>query len=238
MEGPVKLMKPFLIIFTFLIGTGAFAQFDTTYYDNGDFTVSLAKDSCNRNQDKLVYPFTGFVVLGNPDELCDRTYYKQGMAFDQKKSFDFGYLYLQYDSAGMVRKHQIKNTLYDYSIALEITHNGQIFFSHIEAQNPTHYFLQPTGRFERVTTTLAQPKDTATKRTLNSFMQRFGPRGLYHKNTSYFPLQYTLHFLRNGMVESFGHYYLPKEGNPIKIGLWWQYNVFCNCYEQREYFVK
>lgn len=231
-------MRLFFTTSFLFIGALLFAQVDTTYYNNGDFTVSLAKDSCNRNQDKLVYPFTGFVALGNPDELCDRTYYKDGIAYDQKKSFDFGYVYLQFDSTGMVRKHQIKNTLYNYSIVLEITNTGQVFFSHVTAQNPTHYFLQPTGRFEKITTTLNQPTDSLTKKQLNSFMHRFGPRGLLHKNASHFPLQYTLHFLRNGMVESYGHYYLPKEGNPVKIGLWWQYNVFCNCYEQREYFVK
>ena len=230
-------MRFTFVIAAILIALCAFGQIDTVYYTPNEYSISLTKDSCNTSINSNHSNIKKYLVLGSPDEICDRTYYKNGFVYDRKRTWNFGYAYAQYDTSGMVRKHYVKNNLLQYTLVLEITSRGQVFFSHVEAKEPTNYFLQPDGRFEKITTNLNHPKDGVLTKQVRSLINRYGPNS---KSTqmAYLPLQYAIHFLRNGMIESAGYYYTTPGNKQVKIGVWSQYNIFCDCYEEREYFVK
>lgn len=224
-------MRFSFVIIALFFTTLVVGQVDTVYYTPNEFSISLTKDSCNTSFNTKKY-----LALGSPDEICNRAYYKNGFVYDRKKTWNFGYAYAQYDTTGMVRKHYVKNNLLQYTLVLEITNRGQVFFSHVEAKEPTNYFLQPDGRFEKITTTLNQPKDSALKNQLRNMLLKYGSP--IRPTATFFSLQFTIHFLRSGMIENAGYYYTTPNNKQVKIGVWTQYNMFCDCYEEKEYFVK
>jgi hypothetical protein len=77
-------MKIHLLLVGLLLSNLAFSQIDTTYYFDGDYSVSLIQDSCALKSKPTNYPFNGFVALGDPLFLCDRIYFKKGIKHDQK----------------------------------------------------------------------------------------------------------------------------------------------------------
>lgn len=146
-------MKIHLLCVGLLLSTLAFSQIDTTYYFDGDYSVSLTKDSCAVKSKPAGYPFNGVVALGNPLFLCDRIYFKKGVKFDQKKSFDFGFIYLQFDSTGLVRQHEFYDHIHHTHLKLNINDQGQVFGSNVKSFRYTNYLLFNNGRFQEINTT-------------------------------------------------------------------------------------
>jgi hypothetical protein len=232
-------VKIHLLVFAILFSANAFAQLDTTYYFDGDYSIGLTQDSCAIKSKLAKYPFNGFVALGNPLFLCDRIYFKKGLKHDQKKSFDFGYLYLQFDSNGMVRQHEFYDHVHQTHLKLNTNNQGQVFWSDVKSFYYTNYFLFNNGRFQEINTTLTN-NDKASVSILAIVKK--------HTNTSIVnqwlnpnsnvKINFVVTFLPGGLINNFGYVYALPNKPQIRFGKWTSYNLFCDCYQTKEYYIK
>lgn len=233
-------MKIHLLVFAILFSATAFAQLDTTYYFDGDYSISLTQDSCTIKSKQANYPFNGFVALGNPLFLCDRIYFKKGIKYDQKKSFDFGYMYLQFDSNGMVRQHEFYDHIHQTHLYINISDKGQVFGSNLKSKHYTNYFLFNNGRFQEINTTLTNNNDTASVSIL-ALVKKYTNTTIVNQWLSpnfNVKINFVVTFLPGGLINTFGYIYALPNKPHIRFGKWTTYNLFCDCYQTKEYFIK
>jgi hypothetical protein len=233
-------MKIHLLFFGLFISTFTFSQVDTTFYFDGDYSVSLIKDSCTLKSKPINYPYIGFVALGNSLFLCDRIYFKRGVKYDQKKSFDFGYIYLQFDSTGLVRLHEYYNQQLNTHLSININNNGSVFWGNFKAKNYTNYLLYNNGRFQEINTTLTNNNDSLSNELYTNLKKytnaQIANQWLNPKNNM--KVNFVVTFLPGGLLNNAG-YQLTQSGKPtIRFGKWMIYNLFCDCYQTKEYFSK
>lgn len=233
-------MKIHFLLVGLLISTLTFSQVDTTYYFDGDYSVSLTKDSCASKSKPTNYPFEGLVALGNPFYLCDRIYFKKGTKFDQKKSFDFGFVYLQFDTTGLVRLHEYYNHQLNTHLSVNINNNGSVFWGNFKAKNYTNYLLYNNGRFQEITTTLTNNNDSMSNE-ISSDLKKYTNaqitnQWLNPKNNM--KVNFVVTFLPGGLLNNAG-YQVNQAGKPaVRFGKWISYNLFCDCYQIKEYYSK
>ena len=233
-------MKIHLLCVGLLLPTLAFSQVDTTYYFDGDYSVSLTKDSCAIKSKPTGYPYEGLVALGSPFYLCDRIYFKKGVKYDQKKSFDFGFIYLQFDSTGLVRQHEFYDHIHQTHLKLNINDQGQVFWSNVKSFHYTNYLLFNNGRFQEINTTLTNNNDSASvsilstlkKHTNNSIINQW-----LNPNTNV-KINFVVTFLPGGLINNFGYVYVLPNKPQIRFGKWTSYSFFCDCYQTKEYYSK
>lgn len=187
-------------------------QTDTIHISSFEYLVT---DSLSTNT------LQGKVALGRAEDIGDRMYFKNGIAVDCKKSFNFGFLYLQYDSLGRIRHHQFWHQELQTKLAIKLTDSGRVFWTETLTPFPTSYLLQHNGAFEQITISI---KDSF------NFLKRYIGNKRKDAHTMW---QYRITFLRSGMPEQFG-FISP---NNERIGEWYIYNPLCNCYQNKEYFI-
>jgi len=233
-------MKIHLLLVGLLLSNLAFSQIDTTYYFDGDYSMSLIQDSCALKSKPTNYPFNGFVALGDPLFLCDRIYFKKGIKHDQKKSFGFGYIYLQFDSTGLVRQHELYDHVHQTHLKLKINDQGKVFCSNVKSFYYTNYLMFNNGRFQEINTTLTNNNDTASvsilailkKYTNTSFANQ------WLKPNTNVKINFMVTFLPGGLINNFGYVYALPNKPQIRFGKWTTYNLFCDCYQTKEYYSK
>jgi hypothetical protein len=233
-------MKICLLLIGLLLSTLAFSQVDTTYYFDGDYSVSLIEDSCAIKSTPPGYPFNGIVSLGNPLFLCDRIYFKKGVKFDQKKSFDFGFIYIQFDSSGLVRQHEFYDHIHQTHLNINISNTGHVFWSNFRSKHYTNYLLFNNGRFQEINTTLNHNNDSASVSIL-SILKKYTNTSLakqwLNPNTNV-KINFVVTFLPGGLINNFGYVYALPNKHQIRFGKWTTYNLFCDCYQTKEYYRK
>lgn len=233
-------MKIHLLLVGLLFSTLAFSQVDTTYYFDGDYSVSLTNDSCAIKSKPAGYPFNGVVALGNPLFLCDRIYFKKGVKFDQKKSFDFGFIYLQFDSTGLVRQHEFYDYIHQTHLNINISNIGHVFWSNFKSNHYTNYLLFNNGRFQEINTTLTNNNDSASVSIL-SILKKYTNNSIANQwlnpNTNV-KINFVVTFLPGGLINNFGYVYVLPNKPQIRFGKWTTYNLFCDCYQTKEYYNK
>ena len=233
-------MKIHLLVIAILFSATAFAQLDTTYYYDGDYSVSLTQDSCATKLKPANYPINGVVILGNPLFLCDRIYFKKGVKFDQKKSFDFGFIYLQFDTTGMVRLHEYYNHQLNTHLSININKDGSVFWGNFKSKNYTNYLLFNIGRFQEINTTLTNNNDSASVSILSTLKKYTNNSIVNHwlnPNTNV-KINFVVSFLPGGLINNFGYVYVLPNKPQIRFGKWTSYNLFCDCYQTKEYYSK
>lgn len=233
-------MKIHFLVITLLFSVTAFAQLDTTYYFDGDYSVSLTQDSCALKSKSTSYPFEGLVALGSPFNLCDRIYFKKGVKYDQKKSFDFGFVYLQFDTTGLVRLHEYYNHQLNTHLSVNINNNGSVFWGNFKAKNYTSYLLYNNGRFQEINTTLTNSSDSLSKEIYTNLKNytnaQIANQWLNLKNNM--KVNFVVTFLPGGLLNNAG-YQVNQAGKPaVRFGKWTEYNLFCDCYQSKEYYNK
>jgi hypothetical protein len=233
-------MKINLLVIAILFSATVFAQLDTTYYFDGDFSLSINQDSCALKSKPANYHFNGIVALGNPLFLCDRIYFKKGVKFDQKKSFDFGFIYLQFDTTGLVRQHEFYDHIHQTHLNINISNIGHVFWSNFKSIHYTNYLLFNNGRFQEINTTLTNNKDSASVSIL-SILKKYTNNSIVNQwlnlNTN-LKINFVVTFLPGGLINNFGYVYVLPNKPQIRFGKWTTYNLYCDCYQTKEYFSK
>lgn len=190
----------------------AAAQTDTLHISPYEYLVT---DSAN------VPELKKRVALGKADDIGDRIYFKNGIPVDWKKSFPFGFIYIQFDTLGRIRHHQLWHEEFQTKVAIKLTYSGKVFWSDMRIPQPTQYILQDNGAFEKVVIT--------TNDSIPSLSNYW--KGKKKPNGSV--LQYRISFLRNGLPEQFGF----EWPDGTRIGEWQTFNLFCNCYQKTVHFI-
>ena len=231
-------MKIHLLVITLFFSVTAFAQLDTTHYFDGDYSLSLSQDSCASKSKPASYPFNGIVALGNPLFLCDRIYFKKGVKFDQKKSFDFGFIYLQFDTTGMVRLHEYYNHQLNSHLSININNNGSVFWGNFKTKNYTSYLLYNNGRFQEINTTLTNINDSLSNEIFLKLKKYTNAQITYHwlnPKTS-FKVNFVVTFLPGSLLNNAGYLYSQTGRPAVRFGKWTEYNMFCDCYQTKEFY--
>jgi hypothetical protein len=182
-----------------------FAQVDTVFINQEDYIVKLKTDSCTFPKPEYYKQPDNWALLGNPDRLCDRSYYKNGVLFNTKKTYDIGYVYVAYDSMQHIRQQIIKLKHNNTFISLEMSDEERVFWSNILSDSTTKIFYQRNGCLQE----LILPTSQA-----NVF---------FH-----------IHFLKTGLISSYG-LMINNNGNFQRTGTWYDYNVFCDCLQKSMY---
>ena len=233
-------MKIHLLCVGLLLSTLAFSQVDTTYYFDDDYSVSLTKDSCAVKSKPANYPYEGLVALGSPFYLCDRIYFKKGVKYDQKKTFDFGFIYLQFDSTGLVRQHEFYDNIHHTHLKLNINDQGQVFWSNVKSFHYTNYLLFNNGRYKEINTSLTNNNDSASVSTL-AILKKHTNNSIVNQwlnPNANVKINFVVTFLPGGLINNFGYVYVLPNKPQIRFGNWTSYNLFCDCYQTKEYYSK
>jgi hypothetical protein len=182
-----------------------FAQIDTVYINQEEYIIKLKSDSCTFPKPEYYKHPDNWALLGNPDRLCDRSYFKKGVLFDRKKTYDIGYVYVAYDSMQLIRQQIIKLKQNNTFISLEISDEGRVFWSHISSDSSTKFFHQRNGALQELILPTA-------------------------KSNVFFHIQ----FLKTGLISSYG-LMIKNNGYFQRTGTWYDYNVFCDCLQKSMY---
>ncbi|MBP9688851.1 MAG: hypothetical protein KBE91_04515 [Bacteroidia bacterium] len=233
----------FKLLFLLVILFGSFnlyAQTDTIFYNDGDYSISTQKDSCNATVPFGDKNLSKFVALGSPRALCDRVYFKKGKKYDQKKSYKFGYVYLQFDTNTILRQHILTVDILQTYMAINITDSSKVFWSNFKSPFYTQFWLFENSRFKEVNITVNSNNDSLSSKIFTIINKNSNTKLANQWLNAYggVTLTYTITFLPSGLINNYG--YLLTIGNkpPVRIGKWADYNLFCDCYYEKEYYIK
>ncbi len=217
MEGIIKHLIFVILVISCL--QPVYAQTDTLMLSSNDFIIKRKIDSCTSIRPIAVSAVNYWQGLGEPEFLCDRRYFKEGKLFDEKKSFPFGYIYLQYDSTGNIRHQELSITGAKGKLVVELTNAKKAFWFLNTMKLPSNYFLLEDNQlFQLVNVTWHDSIPPTLKPYLtNSKNQMF---------------KWSISFLRTGMPDEFGHWVWWK-GNYRRVGVWVYYQVL-----ERNYNIK